>query len=135
MKRIVYGNEKVFVPWAQERIGVVFRNDARSMGIEKDGVLVGVTVFDSFSEVDVDMHVASDGSCEWLSKEYLFRCFTYPFTQLNMRRVTALVPAKNKAALEFNSRLGFIREGVHRHAQPDDDLISMGMLREECKWI
>ena len=52
-----------------------------------------------------------------------------------MRRVTALVPAKNTAALRFDLHLGFKQEGVVRHALPDDDIIILGLLREDCRFI
>lgn len=124
------------LPWACEKMGIgQFARDAFSMGLERDGELVAVVVFDRFTDCDCHMHVASDGSNAWLNKELLLAAFAYPFTQLGFRRVTALIPASNAAALKFNRHLGFTQEGYHRHAMPDDDIIALGLLRADCKFI
>jgi len=132
---LIYGQEDRLLPWAQAQIGTTFRRDAYTIGLERDGALVAVVVFDSFGECDVCMHIASDGTKAWMTKGLLLATFAYPFTQLGLRRVTAMVPAKNTAALAFDENIGFVREGYHPHACPDDDLISLGLLRENCRFI
>lgn len=133
---VIYGNEERLLPWALERIGMdSFRRDAHTIGLEKNGELVAVVVFDTFSDVDCCMHVASDGTRAWMNKELLVRSFAYPFIQLGFNRVTGLVPAKNLDALEFDQHLGFVIEGRHPKALRDDDLISLGLLRENCRFI
>jgi RimJ/RimL family protein N-acetyltransferase len=134
--KLIYGDEERLLPWALSRVGVCqFRTDAHSIGLERDGELVAVVVFDGFSDFDCNMHVASDGTTRWMTKEYLLSVFAYPFTQLGLRRVTGLVPASNAKALAFDEHIGFVREGYHPHAMGDDDLISLGLLRENCRFI
>ena len=136
MSAIIYGQEDRMLPWACERIGLgKFKGDAKTIGVERDGELVAVVVYDGFSECDCNMHIASDGLGNWLSRELLVRAFAYPFIQLGFRRVTGLVPARNAAALQFDQHLGFEYEGRCRNALPDDDLIILGMLRENCRFI
>lgn len=133
--KLVYGDEERLLPWASERIGVRFRADAYAIGLERDGELVAVVVFDTFSDTDACMHIASDGTRAWMNKSLLVAAFAYPFVQLGLRRVTGMVPAKNTEALAFDEHIGFVREGYHPHALPDDDLVSLGMLRETCRFI
>lgn len=134
--RLIYGQEDRLLPWASARIGIPrFRRDAYCIGLERDGELVAVVVFDCFSDTDCNMHIASDGTGRWMNKSLLLAAFAYPFGQLGLRRVTGLVPAKNQAALNFDQNLGFVREGYHKHALPDDDIISLGMLREDCRFF
>jgi RimJ/RimL family protein N-acetyltransferase len=133
--KLIYGEENRLLPWAQERIGVSFRRDAYTIGLERDGEIVAVVVYDSFSEADCCMHIASDGTGKWMNKSLLVAAFAYPFVQLQLRRVTGMVPAKNVAALNFDEHLGFVREGYHPNALPDDDLVSLGMLREDCRFL
>lgn len=136
MSQLIYGQEDRLLPWAQERIGVVFRRDAYTLGLEKNGGLVAVVVFDNFSDTDVCMHIASDGTRSWMNKELLVCAFSYPFIQLGLERVTGLVPAKNEAALKFDEHLGFVREGYHPKAGAlGGDLISLGMMRSSCRFI
>jgi RimJ/RimL family protein N-acetyltransferase len=136
MSKLIFGSEDRLLPWAQERIGVVFRRDAYTIGLERDGELVAVVVYDCFSDTDLNMHIASDGSSAWLNKELLINAFCYPFVQLGLLRVTGLVPANNEAALRFDEHLGFVREGYHPKAgRGGTDIISLGMLRENCRFI
>lgn len=133
--KLLYGDEHRLLPWAQERIGVPFRRDAYTIGLERDSEIVAVVVYDNFSEADVNMHIASDGSRAWMNKSLLVAAFAYPFIQLGLRRVTGMVPAKNAEALAFDEHIGFTREGFHPHALPGDDLVSLGLLRENCRFI
>lgn len=136
MFKVIYGQDDVLIPWAAKRIGVeCFKPDAKAIGQERDGEIVAVVVFDGFSDVDCNMHIASDGSRRWLTRELLAHAFAYPFVQLRLRRVTGLVPAGNDDALRFDEHLGFVREGYHPHAMKDGDLISLGLLRENCRFI
>lgn len=133
---IVYDRQEEMIRWAAERIGIQnFRDDAHAIGMEKDGRLVAVTVFDTFSSCDCNVHIASDGSRRWCNREFVVRCMAYPFLQLNKRRITGLVPAKNEDALKFDLHFGFKVEGRLEHALPDDDIIVLGMLREKCRWL
>lgn len=135
MAELIYGHEDRLLPWAQERIGVAFRRDAYTIGLERDGEIAAVVVFDTFSETDCCMHIASDGSRAWMSKALLLAAFAYPFSQLGLLRVTGLVPAGNADALAFDEHLGFVREGFHPKAGPGGtDLISLGLLRERCRF-
>lgn len=128
---MVYGQDERLIPWAERIVGVKFRNDATSIGIENSrGEIQGVVVYDGFGECDCNMHVASDGKGRWLSREALVHFFSYPFIQCGFRRVNALVPAKNKHALTFDLKLGFVMEGRLKDALPDDDLFILGMTRD-----
>ncbi len=134
--RLIYGDEDRLLPWAAERIAIAgFRRDAYAIGLERDGELVAVVVFDSFSVADCNMHLASDGTGKWMNRAILAAAFAYPFIQLRLNRVTGLVPSKNAQALRLNEHLGFEREGLCRKAMPDDDIVVMGLLRENCKWV
>lgn len=142
MNRVSYPRDEFdlayMLHWAAERIGVqAFRPDAKAIALADDtGELAAVCVFDGFSPVDVNMHIASDGTKRWLTRAYLTACFAYPFVQCRLRRVTGLVPATNRAALRFDEGLGFRREGYHpRACEGGGDLISLGMLREHCRYI
>jgi RimJ/RimL family protein N-acetyltransferase len=116
-------------------VGVKFRTDAYCIGLERDGEVCAVVVFDGFSECDCNIHIASDGTKRWMSRDLLLAAFAYPFVQLGLRRVTGLVPAKNSEALRFDQHLGFIIEGRCHDALPDDDLMVLGMTRSRCRFI
>lgn len=136
MIKLVYEDQPTLLKWAAERIGLLrFRQDAKAFGVMRDGQLRAVVVWDTFSEVDCAMHVASTGTGHWLTRAVLIQAFGYPFVDLKLRRVTALIPAKKSEVIRFNEHLGFNLEGICPEAMPDDDIQIRGMLRRECRFI
>jgi hypothetical protein len=111
-----------------------FNEPYNAIGFLKHGKLVAGVIFDNKGESNVCMHVAGVGK-HWLTPEFLFACFDYPFNQLGLRRVTGLVPKKNKQARKFDEHLGFKLEGTMKHALKNDDLLVYGLLKENCRWI
>lgn len=133
---LIYGQEDRLLPWAANVIGVDrFRRDAYCIGLERRGELAAVVVFDDFTSSACHMSVASDGSAHWLSRSFLAAVFAYPLIQLKLRRVTSLIAQKNEASRRFCEHLGFKVEGVCPHGLPDDDLVIMGLLAGECRYL
>lgn len=135
MGEMVYDDSEKMIEWASKIIGFQPRPDVVAIGWRVRGELRAVALYDNFSECDCNMHIASDGKAHWLSRQFLIASFMHPFVQWRLRRVTGLVPAKNKDALRFDLHLGFKQEGYLHHALPDDDLYLLGMLRENCRYI
>lgn len=66
-----------------------------------------------------------------MTREFLDAIFLYPFKQLKLQRMTALVPAGREDLIRFYSLFGFREEGRLREALPDDDIILMGLLARD----
>lgn len=137
MKTTVYGQEDLIIPWVGERIDEDnFSQGAVAIGMEEDGQLIVGVVYDSYTGPSIAMHVAAEPGKRWTTKDFLYRCFAYPFIQLECNRVTGLVRADNLVAQKFDEHLGFVREGVIRRGASDGtDLILYGMLKDECRWL
>lgn len=108
---------------------------AVGIGLERDGKLVAGVVYNEWNGVNINMHVASDGSKRWMTREYLKACFEYPFNQAKVLRVTGLVGEGNLAARKFDEHLGFELETTLKRAHPTGDLLVYVMWKERCKWI
>jgi hypothetical protein len=135
---IYLGQEERLLRWAQQRLGLQFRPDAKTIGIASaDGTLRAVTVFDTFSKVDCLVHVASDQRWGWFTREYAVRTMTYPFVDCGLTRISAMISVDNRASLMFTMRFGgWVKEGVIRRAGGHgEDLVLFGMLREHCLWL
>ena len=135
MGELVYDDSGQMIEWASKIIGFQPRSDAVAVGWREHGELRAVVLYDNFSACDCNMHIASDGTGNWLRRAFLVTCFMHPFVQWRLRRVTGLVPAKNKDALRFDLHLGFKQEGIVRNALPDDDIILLGMFKSECVYL
>ena len=135
--RLVYDDLPRMLAWARRGIpGSEWEADAKAIGREVNGELVAVTVYERFTDGDCHTHLCSDGSRRWMTRQFITHSYAYPFIQMRQRRVTGLVPETNHRAIRLNTHMGFQIEGRIREAMPDGtDLIVMGMLRRECRWI
>lgn len=134
MRRIILDQRDRCAEWARARIPHVpsWGEWCEAIGLEDDGLLA-VVVYNLYSGADIAMHIAAVPGRRWMTREFLRVAFRYPFVQLGCRRVSGYVPASNTDAQRFDEHLGFVREGLMRHALPDDDIIVYGMLREEAR--
>lgn len=130
--RVVFDDERVS-QWVGERLETEFFK-CRAIGYERRGELIAGVVYDEFNGANVNMHVAAEG-VNWLTRNYLRVVFAYPFQQLKVKRVTAMVAASNKKALRFDLHLGFRLETILRDAAPDGDLLILVMRPQDCRWI
>lgn len=133
----VVGEQRpIFIDWAQRALGGIrLARDAKTIAAVKGDEILAVVCYDTFTEFDCHMHIASNGSRRWLSRTLLREAFAYPFIQCGLRRVTGLVAASNQDAMRFDLHLGFRIEGLCREGAPDGDLFILGMLRRECRFI
>ena len=95
--------------------------------------LVAAAVFEHFTGHDIDVSLAVDG--KWVSPNFLRAVFKYVFCQLTCRRISCEIAGQNTAMRHIAGRLGFKDEGVKRDAVPGDNLVMMGMLRSECRFL
>ena len=137
MKTTIYGQEQKIVPWVGQKVDEDrFGEDCVALGLEEDGELIAGVVFNWYTGASISMHVAAEPGRRWLNRDFLYRCFAYPFLQLNCNRVTGLVKVDNLDAQRFDEHLGFVKEGVIRQGADDKtNLILYGMLKSECRWL
>jgi len=134
--RYVYDEDERLVAWAEEQIGGRCREDAVAIGLERDSELRGVAVFDTFTPTSCMVHLASDGSRRWMTRELITRVFAYPFLQCRFRRISCIASETNTDSLRIIRHFGWVQEGVIREGGTEgEDLLLFGMLREECRFL
>lgn len=106
-----------------------------ALGLLRNGRLVCGVIYNSGEGANSNMHIGAIHGSKWLTPEFLFAAFDYPFNQLKKRRATAMIAAKNLAARRFAENLGFVYEGTLPHYYWNDDMICYGMLREHCRFL
>jgi len=106
-----------------------------AMGLLRKGHLVAGVIYNCFEGTNANMHIGAVKGAKWLTQDFLFSAFDYPFNQLERRRVSACIRAKNKRAIGFVENLGFQYEGTQRHYYADDDMVMYGLLREQCRFL
>lgn len=133
-RRVLVDNERVG-RWVCERTGGSHDQNTIGIGLERDGELIAGVLFDNYLGGSICMHVASDGSKNWMTREFLFKVFHYPFKQLGVSVIIGLVDSTNAAALSFDQALGFVLEhsipGAGRHG----DLVILTMRPAQCRFL
>lgn len=106
-----------------------------AIGLERNGKPIAATIYHDYTRANILMSFAAIPGRRWLTREYLRAIFRYPFVQLGVRRVTGVIASRNSDSLRFAHKLGAKFEGTLKHALPDDDLVVMGILKEDCRWL
>jgi RimJ/RimL family protein N-acetyltransferase len=136
MIQTVYGRDKEVIKFVSERVDENEFGSAIGIGQYKDGKIIAGVVYNQYNGPSICMHVAAEPGSRWMTRDFLFRAFAYPFIQLGCNRVTGLVRADNMEARRFDEHLGFKQEGIIRKGADDGtDMILYGMLKEECRWL
>lgn len=105
------------------------------IGWEKHGELIAGVAYANWNGVNVECHIASDGSRRWLTREYLWTIFHYPFCQLGAKRITVCVAQGNADSARFVKHLGFTIEARLKDAHPTGDIQIFCMNRRDCRFI
>jgi hypothetical protein len=72
---------------------------------------------------------------ESLTRRMISEGFEFPFVACHCEVLLGLVDSTNKAAMEFDTRLGFRHVATVPHGGVDGDLNILQMLRSECRWL
>ena len=132
--QIIIGQDSRVGPWICERTGGTWFGEGVTVGIERNGELVGGAIIDGFNGASACLHVAGVGKY-WLTHEFLRVVFGYVFEQCKLNVAIGLVPSWNTQALRFDQHLGFIEKCRIPDAAPGGDLVVLTMRREQCRWI
>ena len=127
---------KGVVEWVAKKTGEFncFGTDT-GIGWQKNGEIVAGVAYANWNGVNVEAHIASDGTKQWLTKTFLFTMLDYPFNQLGVNRITACIGEGNKDSRRFVERLGFKLEARLEGAHPTGDLLIFRLLRQDCRFI
>jgi RimJ/RimL family protein N-acetyltransferase len=134
VKRIVIGQPVVDWVARHQKRGEGYGLSA-GIGMEENGELIAGVVYNEWNHVNINMHVASVGNRRWMTREYLWMCFDYPFNQLKVKRITGFIEDENLDAIRFDEHLGFKYETRMKDAYVNGDILIYVMRREDCRFL
>lgn len=104
-----------------------------AIGYERRGQLQGGVVFTQYTVTNITITSVLEAP---LTRKFMRAIYLYPFMQLKVKRVTALVDKLNTASRRLVEHDGYIKEGCLREAAANgDDVIVYGLLRKDCRWL
>lgn len=119
-----------------------FQAGSVGIGIADGSHLLAVVAYDNFRKgrsgqpLNIECSIAADNP-RWAARGIIRAILSYPFEQLRVPRVTAMVAEKNMRSRKMLERLGFVTEGrIRACLEGGEDMLITGMLREEAnKWL
>jgi hypothetical protein len=100
----------------------------------RNGKPIGAVLYTNFREHSVEF--AAAGEPGWMTRPTVEQMFEFPFQQLNVWTLLALIARANSNAREISKRLGFSELCVIGAGETKvDDMILYGMTRNKCRWL
>lgn len=103
---------------------------------ERDGEVIAAALYVEFNGTNVFVHLAGKPGRRWLTRDFLYWGFHYPFEQLKCKRITSWVEADNADSRRFCEHIGWKHEatlkGIGRNGV---DVLIYAMFREDCKYV
>lgn len=132
--RIVTRENDYVGPWIEEHGGGHYKASAQCIGLEKNGKLVAGVLYGGHNGASIYMHVAASGT-NWLTRDFLWVCFDYPFVQLECKVIIGLVAEKNLKARKFDEHLGFKLTSRIPEGHPEGNLLIYTMRKQDCRFL
>lgn len=137
MKRIITGHDDLFGSWLMEQIDgkwISGRGPVIGLYDDEKKEILAACLYESYNGKSVLGHLAGVGK-KWMTREYLWYCFYYPFEELKVHKILGLVESNNLEAKKLDEHLGFTIEATLKDAAPKGDLLIYSMTRDQCKWL
>lgn len=118
--------------WIESRVeGLSLPDTSQCAAVLRDKKLCAAVAYYDFRTTDIMCAFASDNP-RWATRQTVNALLAYPFVQLKVFRVSALIPQTNKKSRKLCRGLGFVEEGKLRKAdQNGRDLMIYGLTDED----
>lgn len=108
--------------------------DFNAFGVEQDGVLTAGVVIHNINGANAFCHIAITRPNRMMVALFQVVC-DYCFRQLNLRRLTGMVPTNEPKTIAFDKHLGFEEEFIMKDAAPEADMCVLVMRPNNCRWL
>jgi hypothetical protein len=120
--------------WVAERAGCSIPNFGAGLGQIKDGTLNAGVMYESYTGASVTATIAIEHGAI-IAREFLAIIFDYPFNQLKVKKIFAMVSATNQRSIDFIQRCGFEEETRVKDYYESGDAIVFACTRDTCRWL
>lgn len=138
--KLILGRDADITAWVAKQLGQNPDDEfgpCRAIGMELDGQIIGGVVYSHYREQtrDIQLSIAAT-SPKWATRGTIAALLAYPFVTLQCNRATVVVRKRNRRSRKLAEGLGFRLEGTLRQGFLDDDMLILGILREEAEqWL
>lgn len=105
-----------------------------AVGWLRDDVLTCGVFYENFTGRSITATIAiSPGAV--VPKDFLWAIFNYPFNQLKVFKIFAMVGETNLRSQRLVEKMGFVRETVICDYYPDGDMFVYAMTKQQCRFL
>jgi RimJ/RimL family protein N-acetyltransferase len=127
-------HDRLGLHWSADFRGVIYVPDEyRNQVASMDHVAVAIG-YNAFIGRTCCMHIVIQRP-ELFSPRMIREAFEFPFVVCNCEAALALVDSTNEASLSFVQKVGFKEVARIPNGGTDGDLMTLQMLRSECRWL
>lgn len=135
MKRVIWDRQQEVGDWITARIQGKFHADsATTIGLERDGEIVGGCIFENHTGQSMLIHCAGI-SRYWMNRDFLMAVFGYAFRQMGIKKLIGPVDSSNSDSRHFIENLGFHPEATIADGARNGDLIMYTLTRQQCRFL
>lgn len=130
------GWEHLLGPWWAEKCDSDwFPNRGRLIGLySEDQGIVAAALYEGFNGASVMCHIASEGKA-WMTRDFLWYFFWYPFEELKVRKLLAPIASENERSVRLAKSVGFSLEATLQDASPRGNMLILTMTKDQCRWL
>lgn len=131
---ILYDRDRVGL-WVAKQVGQrAHWGTFNAFGVELNGEIVAGVVVHQINGANAFCHIAIAKPCKAMY-DLFFVVADYSFRQLELKRLTGLVPLSEPHVIKFDKKLGFEEEFVMKDAAPDGGMQVLVMWADNCRWL
>jgi len=125
-----------YLTYVSELTGTKDFGPNKTIAIYSDAYeLMAVVVYNGLDEKNMGISIGTS-TPKWCTKVSLKLIFGFPFIQLDLNRVTAVVRETNNKSRSLVERLGFILEGEMKNFyETGESAMLYGLQRSDCRWV
>jgi hypothetical protein len=120
--------------WVAERAGCSIPNMGSAIGQFSGEDIVAGVMYENFTGASVTATIAVEPGTI-LNKDFMRLIFEYPFKQLGVKKMFAIVSDANEKSINFVTRCGFIEETRVKDYYESGDAIVFACTPESCRWL
>lgn len=94
----------------------------------------GGVLYTAFTGASISLHVYGRNA-NWMTHDFLWAAFDYPFNQLGCGRVFSLIESANEPALRFALKLGYSIGATLPRMFASGAGVIVCMERDDCPWL
>lgn len=101
--------------------------------VVRNGQPIGAVLYTNYRKTSIEFSAA--GEPGWMTRATIRQMFAYPFEQLEVITLLALISRINSTARTIAKDLGFIEFCVIPGECRQEDVMLYGMSRDKCAWV